>query len=180
MDEHTVYWVWLQCALGAAARVDDLLGAFETAKALYESSENDRRLSGVLTARQLQKLASTPLSAAEEILRRCGSARQDVVTPQDALYPAALRSLSDLPLALYVRGDLYCLDDALAIAMVGSRGASIYSLGVARTLSGEAATASITPGFCRCINSERLRTTCTASSNDHTPANAAAVTSPML
>ena len=141
MNEHTVYWVWLQQAMGAGARVDDLLGAFSTAGTLYRSTELERRLSGVLTARQLARLEKVTLADASAITDRCAALGQTVVTPEDDAYPAALRTLTDMPLALYVRGDLSCLRDALSIAVVGSRNASLYSLGVARSLSGDLARA---------------------------------------
>ena len=143
MSENAVYWIWLQQALHAGAQVDDLLGVFSTARGVYESGETERRLSGALRASQLRRLEDTPLSAAEAILRRCASLGQRVVTPEDALYPAALRSLPDMPLVLYTRGDLYCLHDALAIAVVGARRASLYSLGVARALAKDLAGAGV-------------------------------------
>ena len=141
MNERTVYWVWLQQALGAGARVDDLLGAFPTAEALYRSTDLERRLSGVLTAKQLAKLERATLVDAAAIADRCAALGQTIVTPEDDVYPALLRSLPDLPLALYVRGDLSCLRDTLSVAVVGSRDASLYSLGVARSLAGDLARA---------------------------------------
>lgn len=139
-----VYWVWLQKAMGAGARLDDLLAAFPTARALYDSSDMDRRLSGVLTAKQLDRLSRTPLSQAQSVVQRCGALGQRIVTPEDDDYPAALRTLPDLPAALYVRGDLSCLQNRLAIAVVGSRSASLHSLGVARQLSRDLARAGVT------------------------------------
>ena len=128
------YWIWLQQAVGAGARTDEILTAFPTARALYESDGMTRRVSGVFTARQIEKLERTKLDDARRILSRCEKGGQTVLTPEDADYPAALRSLTDAPLALYVKGDLSCLRDRLAIAVVGSRRASMYSLDVARRL----------------------------------------------
>ena len=131
---NTIYWIWLQLALGAGARTDDILSAFPSPRALYESDEMTRRVSGVFTPKQIEKLSHTKLEDAQHILARCGALRQEVVTPEDALYPRVLRRLSDAPCALYVRGDLSCLQDKLAIAVVGARHASMYSLDVARQL----------------------------------------------
>lgn len=130
----TVYWIWMQQALGAGARTDDILTAFPTARSVYESDDVTRRISGVWTAKQLDKLGRTRLDDAQRILERCARAGCTVLTPQDDAYPAALRNLSDRPLALYVRGDPACLCDKLAIAVVGSRRASMYSLDVARQI----------------------------------------------
>ena len=131
---NTIYWIWLQLALVAGARTDDILSAFPSPRALYESDEMTRRVSGVFTPKQIEKLSHTKLEDAQHILARCGTLRQEVVTPEDALYPRVLRRLSDAPCALYVRGDLSCLQDKLAIAVVGARHASMYSLDVARQL----------------------------------------------
>ena len=65
MNERAAYWIWLQQAVGAGARVDDLLGAFSTAQALYRSTDLERRLSGVLTAKQLARLEKATLADAE-------------------------------------------------------------------------------------------------------------------
>ena len=141
MTENTVYWIWLQQALGQGARVEDILAEYPTARSVYESSAMERKISGVFSARQLEKLDCTKLSDAQTLLRRCTTLGQTVYTPEDEQYPAALRSLPDLPLAVYVRGDLSCLCDKLAIAMVGSRNASMYSLEVARCLARDLARA---------------------------------------
>ena len=132
---NTIYWIWMQLALGAGARTDEILSAFPTARALYESDEMTRRVSGVFTAKQIEKLGRTSLEDAQHVLKRCGALRQEIITPEDALYPEALRSLPDAPCVLYVRGDLSCLQGKLAIAVVGARHASMYSLGVARQLA---------------------------------------------
>ena len=102
----TVYWIWMQLALGAGARTDDILTAFPTARALYESDGMTRRVSGVWTAKQLDRLEHVRLGDAQRILDKCARAGCAVLTPQDSAYPPALRNLADRPLALYVRGDL--------------------------------------------------------------------------
>ena len=129
-----VYWIWLQLALGAGARTDEILSAFPSARVLYESDDRTRRISGVWTAKQLDRLEKTRLHDAQRVLEQCERIGCAVLTPQDVEYPQPLRNLTDRPLALYVRGDLSCLRDKLAIAVVGSRRASMYSLDVARQI----------------------------------------------
>ncbi len=135
------YWIWMQLALGAGARTDEILSAFPTARALYESDAVTRRVSGVWTAKQLEKLDHVSLRDAQNILDSCGKAGCAVLTPQDDAYPSSLRNLTDRPLALYVRGDLACLREKLTIAVVGSRRASMYSLDVARQICSDLARA---------------------------------------
>lgn len=137
----TAYWIWMQLALGAGARTDDVLSAFPTARTLYESDGVSRRVSGVLTAKQLDRLERVRMRDAQHILERCEKIGCTVLTPQDEAYPAPLRNLADRPLALYVRGDLSCVRDKLAVAVVGSRHASMYSLDVTRQISRDLARA---------------------------------------
>ncbi len=64
------------------------------------------------------------------------------VSPGDDGYPVQLRSVSAPP-PLYIRGTLLH-EDALAVAIVGSRQASPYGLGVAETLARDLAVRGIT------------------------------------
>ena len=131
----------MQCALGIGAKAERVLSQFHTARALYECDPMERRMSGLLTAPQADKLDSTKLSEAQRILERCMRLGYTVLTPEDEAYPAPLRSLSDLPTALYVCGDVSCICEQLVIAVVGSRHASMYSLDVARQISRDLARA---------------------------------------
>jgi len=76
----------------------------------------------------------------------------------DAEYPAALRELPDAPETLHVRGRLDA-EDALAVAVVGSRRATPYGLEVAETLAADLAARGITivSGLARGIDSAAHR-----------------------
>lgn len=50
----------------------------------------------------------------------------DVLTPDEGVYPDRLRDLPDLPLALYVTGDIACLNGRRYAGMVGTRRPSTY------------------------------------------------------
>lgn len=67
----------------------------------------------------------------------------DIVTLEDAEYPQWLRTIPDPPLALYVRGTLLQADE-VAIAVVGSRRASIYGLQCAERLGYDLALRGVT------------------------------------
>ena len=66
----------------------------------------------------------------------------ELIDPGDARYPALLAAITSPP-ALYVRGTL-TEEDALAIAIVGSRHASAYGLEVAERLAFDLATRGVT------------------------------------
>src|SRR5215470_3579684 len=76
----------------------------------------------------------------------------------DAEYPVALRELPDAPETLHVRGRLDA-EDALAVAVVGSRRATPYGLDVAETLAADLAARGITivSGLARGIDSAAHR-----------------------
>ncbi len=81
-----------------------------------------------------------------------------VLARSDAEYPASLRALPDAPETLYVRGGL-ADEDALAVAMVGSRRATPYGLEVAETLAADLAARGVTivSGLARGIDSAAHR-----------------------
>lgn len=134
MDE-TLYWCWLQQAMRCGARVDEALAAFGSPKAIYESSEYERRISGAFTVGQIERLKEEPLRRAEETLNTCARYSIAVLTPDDARYPQMLRPLPNYPCVLYVRGDADVLREMCAIAVVGARKASDYAVQAAYSLS---------------------------------------------
>lgn len=132
-----LYWVWAQNALGISSSVksDEIVSYFGNAESLYFAGEYEWRLSGIFTPGQINKLKSTTLDAAKKIVSDCQRYRIKIITPDDADYPSMLFKLPNLPLVLYVRGDLDCLKNKIAVAMVGAREASDIGVRIARSLS---------------------------------------------
>ena len=133
------YWIWLSSALGQGARVDEVTAAFPDPVKLYESGRRERILSGVFTKSRLDKLESTSLDDAKNAVSLCEKNGWQIITPDSAEYPAALSRLPDMPLVLYVHGDLSCLDGRVAIAVVGTRNPTYESIKIAKQLSGDMA-----------------------------------------
>ncbi len=90
---------------------------------------------GNIYKRTDNKLKSTSLDSAEKIVAECEKYKIKIVTPDDDNYPSMLFKLPNLPLVLYVRGDLDCLKNKIAVAMVGAREASDIGVRIARSLS---------------------------------------------
>ncbi len=82
------------------------------------------RLSGVLTNRQIEKLKQCSPEKAQGIVDVCYNNGWTVLTPDDEDYPLKLRSLRNMPLALFVRGDIKRVTQRVCIAVVGTRKAS--------------------------------------------------------
>lgn len=136
---NTKYWVWLSLALGTGTRNDEILTAFPDPKKLYEASEADRMSAGIFTKRQFEKLGETKMADAERILATCTKYGWQIVTPDDRIYPAGLRKLVDMPLALYVDGDISCLRGKVIIGVVGTRKPCHESIAIARKISSDLA-----------------------------------------
>ena len=140
----TKYFVWLQCALGISSslRTQEILAAFDgNARAIFDASDYDRRVSGVFTAQQIDRMKRTTLAQAELICDECTRLKLHMLTPLDEYYPALLRHVMNLPLVLYVRGDLSCLQHTLPVALVGTRRADRKSVDIASRLAGDLARA---------------------------------------
>lgn len=141
MSESKKYWVWLSLALGAGARVDEIFSAFDSPKEIFEEDTEKRMISGVFTRKQLERLDSVKIEEAEKVISVCNKNGWEIVTPSDRIYPAGLRKLNDLPLALYVDGDISCLRGKVIIGVVGTRKPCYESTAIARRICGDLAKA---------------------------------------
>lgn len=131
------YWVWLSLALGAGARVQEVLQAYPDARAVYEAEETDRRLSGVFTPGQIKRLAETKAERAVAVLNDCKRNGWGCITYGESEYPTLLRRLPDAPLVLYVWGSLDCVEGQLCFGIVGTREPAPESVCIARKISAE-------------------------------------------
>ncbi len=135
------YWVWLSCIGGVRPLMKyRLTQAMDGPEAVF-FAERDALLAAEprLTEREADKLMDKSLSDADRALARCEEKGISVLTLQDALYPDRLRQLADPPAVLYVQGRLPAVDDALLLAVVGTRSATAYGLRMAERLGGELA-----------------------------------------
>src|SRR4030095_16800792 len=136
-------WTWLHAA--------ERLRAGDTAEETLES----------LTAahwRDQSDKTATLRSRALAAMRRAGERGIEVVPWSDPRYPAALGTIVDPPLVLWVRG----IVDALrgpAVAIVGSRAGSPYALAVAERLATDLASRGVVvvSGLARGVDSAAHR-----------------------
>ena len=83
---------------------------------------------------EAQTLLEHDLTQAERIIARCEEENIDILTVQDAGYPARLRNIPDPPEVLYIRGRLPDMDSEAAVAIVGTRSCTPYGEQVSRNL----------------------------------------------
>ncbi len=131
----TEYWLWLQCALGAGAKTDELIAYFGDPEKMYNAGSNEWRLSGLLTDKKINALKSISPSETGGIFRECKAKGYSIITPDNVNYPERFKQLRDMPLALYALGDTSVLKDTVSIGVVGTRNASNYGIETAQKLS---------------------------------------------
>ena len=129
------YWIWLQNALGAGARTDEILAYFRTPEEMYKAGEYEWRLSGLLTTKKIEALKNSSFEKTKEIINECLQKGYKIITPDDKLFPDRLKNLTDMPLVLYGVGDCSVMNDTVSIGMVGTRNASNYGIETAQKLS---------------------------------------------
>jgi DNA processing protein len=126
-----------------AARLQALLDYFGDLETAWYASEHDLRQAG-LDSRSLANLlkarAEMDLDREVEQLAR---AQVQVLTWANSGYPATLRHVYNPPPVLYVRGHVEKRDE-WAVAVVGTRQASVYGKEAARMLSAGLAQAGVT------------------------------------
>ena len=119
------------CGLGPV-RVKNLIGTLGSAAAVLAASREELLRVPEIPEHVVANILHFPqdkfLAHEYELLLRH---RIEVLTIEDNRYPAGLREIYDAPVVLYVKGDIQAFEH-FAVAMVGSRRASLYGLGVAK------------------------------------------------
>jgi DNA processing protein len=142
--DELAYWVGFNKVLGIGpARLRALLDFFggveeawhADATSLQEIGLDRRSIANLLAARKSLDLAGE--------LERLVEAGVDVLTWDSDDYPINLRNIHDPPPVIYVRGELLPEDD-WAVAVVGTRHASVYGKEAARHLATDLARNGVT------------------------------------
>ncbi|MBQ7921977.1 MAG: DNA-processing protein DprA [Clostridia bacterium] len=127
--EDTIYWVWLAETLKAGSRIAArLIHIYGDARAVYHSirmedlsdwsSDEKRQVNKLIKERELK--------SAKEIHKKCENGKIRILCYNDEDYPESLRSLTDPPIVLYVRGNLPPFSKRLTVAVVGTRTMTAY------------------------------------------------------
>ncbi len=135
------YWIWLAQAIGFGAKTEDIFSVYENPYEIYSATQKKRSNSDVFSKQQLDRFKTASLEEAQKIVDECERRGWKIVTPEDKEYPAGLRRISDMPLVLYVDGDISCLRGKVMIAVVGTRNPGADGLTVTRKISSDLSTA---------------------------------------
>ena len=136
-----VYSIWLSLALGAGARCNEILSAFDSARDIFESDMQTLRLSGVFTQKQLEKIEKSKMQDASVQLETCEKNGWQCITYRDKEYPDLLRRTADPPLVLYINGSFDYINESLCFGIVGTRNPSSDSVNTAMSISAQLADA---------------------------------------
>lgn len=130
------YYLWLQQALGpGAANTGLIFETFYDAEEIFKATDMERKISGVFTAEQIERLKTTDIEDTYEKIRDSAAAGVDILTPLDDDYPENLLMIDDYPVVLYVKGSLEVLKRKVPIAIVGTREPAQRSVTSAQELS---------------------------------------------
>jgi len=143
MDD-TAFWVLLTAAAGIGPiRFQRLLQLCGSAEDAWHASDLLLAEAGLerRTIAAINRLRQT--TSPEQILSKLRDLGITALTLQDPTYPENLRHVADPPPVLFTRGTL-CPNDAVAVALVGTRRATPYGKAVAERFATDLAQAGVT------------------------------------
>jgi DNA processing protein len=121
-----------------------LIDRFGSARAVLDAAMSDlREVQGIGPKLAKAIAAARAQIDVEREFRLCREKSVTIITEADAAYPRALQEIPDPPGVLFVRGEIRP-QDAIGIAIVGSRHATHYGTMVAERLASSLARAGVT------------------------------------
>ncbi len=134
MSDRLAYWIGFSKVNGIGpARLRNLLDYFGDIEIAWQANPGELAAIG-LPKQSIENLVKMRQTLdLEKELARLDSLSVDILIWDDENYPPLLRTISDAPFILYIRGDLLPCDE-WAVAVVGTRNASMYGKEVTRRL----------------------------------------------
>lgn len=144
MNPDLPYWIGFSRVPGIGpSRFQKLIDYFGSAREAWHANPGELSAIG-LDKRSIVSFVSARQKVDPDAeLRRIEKLSVTVLTWDDPAYPSLLKQIADPPFVLYVRGELLPRDE-WAVAVVGTRSASIYGKEVARKLASGLASGGVT------------------------------------
>lgn len=134
------YWLWLSAHSDVSARAKAaIIRRYQDAEAAFFAPTAELETIPGVTKTEAARLEKRELNEAERILAECDRQGIDIITMQDARYPKRLKNIFAPPVLLYVKGRLPDVDTVPAVAVIGTRKASVYGVKMGRNISYEIA-----------------------------------------
>lgn len=132
------YWLWLSSETGVSPQSKAaLVSHYGDPERAFAAPEGEYSQVPFIMPADAKILEKRDLSRVDRIFELCEMHHISIITMQDAAYPERLKSISAPPVVLYVRGTLPNVSSEAAIAVIGTRGASMYGLKTANRMSAE-------------------------------------------
>jgi DNA processing protein len=137
MEPDLKEWVWYANLKGIATRKKvELLRIFDSPVQIYNADNIALSKTGILSKENISAILSKEYrDSVDKTIEEIYMKHIQVIPLNSSLYPNMLKNISDPPICLYVKGNLYA--DELSIAVVGSRRASGYGVSLAKKISSE-------------------------------------------
>jgi len=120
-NDRTLHSIWLSLALKPANPLaKKVLQTFGSASEIYSAEKTDPRFSDFPPS-LAEALQNKDLSKAEKILDFCKENDIFIICAECKDFPKRLKSLDDLPIVLYCKGQFKNTDDIPCISIVGPR-----------------------------------------------------------
>ncbi len=138
-----------------ARRAVALLEAFGSAEAIFAAGESELLAVEGISQRVAERLSAPEPDSLDEEIESLRERGVRLITLQDPDYPINLKQIYDPPVVLYVRGE-FRESDRFAVAIVGSRRASVYGRSMAERIARDLARRGllVVSGGARGIDSE--------------------------
>lgn len=138
------YWVGFNHVHGiGAARLKALLDYFGDLQTAWAASAHDLRQAGLDRRSMANLLKTRDELDVDRAMERLAQLRVEVLVWDDSEYPRNLREIYNPPPVLYVQGQIDKRDE-WAVAVVGTRRASVYGKEAARAMASGLAQAGVT------------------------------------
>ena len=125
MNNQTIYWLWIQQAIGYAShKLARIAERYTFAEDFYRAPLEEKLCVKGFGEVFRARLEDTLLDNAAAIIKRCRESGIDIVSYGDEQYPERLRAISAPPAVLFVKGSPEALSAEFSIAIVGTRSAS--------------------------------------------------------
>ncbi|MDR1467527.1 MAG: DNA-processing protein DprA [Oscillospiraceae bacterium] len=134
MNDELACWVWLGCSIGFGNRKIKAVNKFYNIQEFYKSGYPEWESCGFLDVNEVKKLKNFSINEALEILFQCKKLGIKIIPINSPNYPQMLKNIENPPCVLYIKGDLSCVNNAVLIAVVGTRNATAYGLDVGYNL----------------------------------------------
>lgn len=135
VEERTLQWLALALTPGMGpTRSRRLVEHFGDIGAVFHASLTELQATGIMAMSAQSIGTGSARQLAEEEFTKAHAAGAQIISLDDAAYPATLKEIYDPPVVLYARGAIEVLSQP-GIAVIGTRHPTPYGIGMAERLA---------------------------------------------